>query len=175
MKRPLYRRMLIENLIPSIIAKGPVRGRQERSLILQQDGATSHIKEDDAQFRAALEAANFNNLKVLTQPANSPDLNVLDLGFFNALQGYNNTVQAENSETLIKSVQASFQAYPHHKLNRVFLTLQSVMNEIIDIYGDNDYKLPHMGKEKMEREGTLPVSFGSHGRGVFAGLQPIDD
>ena len=32
-----------------------------------------------------------------------------------------------------------------------------VMNEILKDQGSNDYKLPHMGKEKLEREGQLPI------------------
>jgi hypothetical protein len=30
------------------------------------------------------------------------------------------------------------------------------MNEIIKIYGENDYKIPHLNKDRLEREGTLP-------------------
>ena len=32
-----------------------------------------------------------------------------------------------------------------------------VMNEIIKSNRDNDFKLPHMNKAKLEREGNLPL------------------
>mmetsp|Transcript_20119 Transcript_20119/g.43378 ORF Transcript_20119/g.43378 Transcript_20119/m.43378 type:complete len:361 (+) Transcript_20119:486-1568(+) len=87
----------------------------------------------------------------------SPDLNVLDLGFLNALQSFNDGAPNNNRE-LITCVEKALQDYPTHKLNRVFLTLKAVMNEIVDSHGANEYKLPHMNKERLEREGTLPLT-----------------
>ena len=43
-------------------------------------------------------------------------------------------------------------------LNRVFVTLQSCLNEIIDCDGGNQHKIPHMNKDRLERLGQLPVS-----------------
>ena len=43
----------------------------------------------------------------------------------------------------------------HHD---VFLTLQRVIQESHTVAGDNTYKLPHMGKNKLRREGKLPIS-----------------
>lgn len=43
-------------------------------------------------------------------------------------------------------------------LNKVFLTLQGCLTEIMKVQGHNKYKLPHMGKDRLLREGTLPVS-----------------
>ena len=31
------------------------------------------------------------------------------------------------------------------------------MNEIIDHDGENDYKIPHMGKDQLERQERLPI------------------
>jgi hypothetical protein len=42
------------------------------------------------------------------------------------------------------------------KINRIWLTYQTCLNEIIKQHGGNDYKIPHMDKEKLEREGRLP-------------------
>jgi hypothetical protein len=36
-------------------------------------------------------------------------------------------------------------------------TLQSIYDSIIIAHGDNQYTITHMGKDKMEREGTLPM------------------
>ena len=57
---------------------------------------------------------------------------------------------------MIKSVEKAYGEYPYRKLNRVWLTLQSCLNMIIKYDGGNNYKIPHMGKESMERRGFLP-------------------
>ena len=41
-------------------------------------------------------------------------------------------------------------------MNRTWLTLQSVFNQIILCSGDNDYDIEHLSKEKLERAGQLP-------------------
>ena len=32
------------------------------------------------------------------------------------------------------------------------------LNEVIKHHGDNKYKVPHMNKRKLEREGRLPIT-----------------
>lgn len=44
----------------------------------------------------------------------------------------------------------------------MWLTLMQVMNAIIEDDGRNDFKLPHMGKAKLEREGRLPTVLEVH-------------
>ena len=55
---------------------------------LQQDGAKSHILEDDVEFKEAVEEIGLN-LTVFMQSPNSPDTNILDLGFFRAIKSFN--------------------------------------------------------------------------------------
>ncbi|KAF0720172.1 Aste57867_495 [Aphanomyces stellatus] len=44
------------------------------------------------------------------------------------------------------------------RLNHAFLSLQACLIETLKIFGDNVYKIPHLGKEKIERIGCLPES-----------------
>ena len=122
---------------------------------LQQDGAKSHILEDDVEFKEAVDEIGLN-LTMFTQSPSSPDTNILDLGFFRAIQSFNNDCPA-NEEELIKSVEKAYGEYPYRKLNHVWLTLQSCLNMIIENDRGNNYKIPHMGKESMERRGLLPL------------------
>ena len=149
--RDVYCEYLIEKFLPAVKEKWPTRNARIR---LQQDGAKSHILEDDVEFREAVEEIGLN-LTVFTQSPNSPDTNILDLGFFTAIQSFNDDCPA-NEEELIKSVEKAYGEYPFRKLNRVWLTLQSCLNMIIENDGGNDYKIPHMGKKSMERRGLLP-------------------
>ena len=57
---------------------------------------------------------------------------------------------------MIAMVKESYDSYDLHKLNRIWLSHQACMNEIIDSGGSNDYKLPHLNKDRLEREGELP-------------------
>ena len=105
-------------------------------------------------FNDALEE-NGVNAGLYTQSANSPDVNLFDLGFFRAIQSFNDAVP-RNKEELIKAVGEAYDNYPKEKINRTWLTLQCCFNQIITHHGDNDYNIDHIAKEKLERNGNLP-------------------
>ena len=121
---------------------------------LQQDGAKSHILEDDVEFKEVVDEIGLN-LTMFTQSPNLPNTNILDLGIFRAIQLFNDDCPA-NEEELIKLVEKAYGEYPYRKLSRVWLTLQSCLNMIIENDGGNDYKILHMGKESLDRRGLLP-------------------
>ena len=149
--RDVYREYLIQKLLLAVKEKWP---RNNARIRLQQDGAKSHILEDDVEFKEAVQQIGLN-LTVFTQAPNSPDTNILDLGFFRAIQSFNDACP-DNEEELIKSVEKAYGEYPWCKLNFVWLTLQSCLNKIIEHDGGNDYKILHMGKESLWRRGRLP-------------------
>ena len=95
-------------------------------------------------------------IEFYAQPPNSPDTNILDLGLFNALQSAYWSHAPKNSADIIKMVEQTYKDYPWQKIDRVFVTLQSIFDSIIVAHGDNTYSITHMNKDKMEREGTLP-------------------
>ena len=144
---------LIEKVIPAIHAKWP---QGMRTIIIQQDNAKPHIDCNNAEFMQAASKDGFD-IRLICQPPNSPDLNVLDLGFFRSIQDLQHEKAPTTIEELVAAVKQSFDEYPVEKLNRVFLTQQTCMKEIMKFKGDNDYKIPHMGKDRLEREGTLPL------------------
>ena len=141
-------------MLPAIVEKWPWTDRLSRKIWIQQDGAESHINIDNEEFREAIQDQELN-AGLYTQAANSPDVNLLDLGFFRAIQSFNNAAP-KNKEELIQSVQHAYTTYPRKRLNPTWLTLQSVFNEIILCNGDNDYNIKHLSKEKLERSGQLP-------------------
>jgi hypothetical protein len=151
--KDVYRNLLEDELIPALLLKWPRGGN--RTIRIQQDGAKAHLPEDDEWFNGSLEEVGLN-AKLYTQPANSPDLNVLDLGFFRAIQSANDEVSRDEL-TLITHVQRAYDLFPREKINHCWLTLQSCFNEIIEAHGGNDYKIVHMGKERLERNGQLPL------------------
>ena len=152
--KDVYRDLLITKLIPAIVEKWPITDRNSRKIFIQQDGAKNHIREDDKLFNNAL-AENGVNAELYTQSPNSPDVNLLDLGFFRAIQSFNDAAP-KNKEELIKSVGEAYDNYPKEKLNRTWLTLQCCFNQIITHHGDNDYNIDHIAKERLEQNGNLP-------------------
>ena len=92
------------------------------------------------------------------QPPNLPDLNVLDLGVFRALQSMQWKEEAKNMDEMVQRVLNVFQNWPSQRLDNTFLTLQCVMNQVIECLGNNDYKLEHMNKKRLEKLGELPRS-----------------
>ena len=147
----VYCEYLIQKFIQAVKEKWPTcNGR----ILFQHDGAKSHILEDDVEFKEVVNEIGLN-LTMFTQSPNSPDTYILDLGFFRAIQSFNDDCPA-NEEELTKLVEKAYGEYPWSKLNRVWLTLQSCFNMIIENDGGNDYKISHMGKESLDRRGLLP-------------------
>jgi hypothetical protein len=149
--KEVYRDFKCNKVIPAIQQKWPLFHRSV-AIKIQQDNAKPHlIRNDDPQLQAAV-AATGMNITLINQPPNSPDTNVLDLGYFNAIQSLQ---QKKHTNT-----KDSFVELNRHTLNKVFLTHQQVLEQIILCGGGNNCKLPHMGKERLLRQGQLPVSIG---------------
>ena len=82
----------------------------------------NHIHEDGKLFNDALEE-NGVDAELYTQAANSPDVNLLDLGFFRAIQSFNDAAP-RNEEELIEAVSEAYNKYPREKINQTWLMFQ---------------------------------------------------
>ncbi|CAM9553719.1 unnamed protein product, partial [Heterosigma akashiwo] len=150
-----YKQIVIDKVLPVLRAGCPwslshYPNGQPKVLYIQDDGAGAHSKlAEDPEFIAACTAGGFH-FQLLRQPSQSPDLNVLDLGFFNHLQSLTWRRRIFKSpEGLIKAVCRAWLDSPNEALNDVYLTLQSSMTATIEVAGDNNYKLfPHMFKAR---------------------------
>ena len=150
-----YRCFLIDKLLPAI--KATCLANSATCIRIQQDNARPHIGPTDVEFTAAAERLELNT-RLVCQPPNSPDLNVLDLGFFTSIQALQYEEAPSNIDELIDVVQSSFDKLKKNTLNNVFLTLQKVMEACIMCDGNNTYKLPHINKARLKRLGELPNS-----------------
>jgi hypothetical protein len=59
--------------------------------------------------------------------------------------------------SFVAQVNESLAEYPHQKLNRIWLSHQACMREIIKRKGSQHYDVPHLKKKTLERQGRLPV------------------
>jgi len=55
-------------------------------------------------------------------------------------------------------VEKAFDDYKVNISNRIFLTHQSCMSEILRVKGGQHYPIPHLKKASLERRGLLPVT-----------------
>ncbi|XP_076903051.1 uncharacterized protein LOC143558005 [Bidens hawaiensis] len=152
--KEVMRSWLIDKVIPAIRDKWP--HGDMGPIFIQQDNARPHINIDDEQFIQEASRGGFD-IRLCFQPPNNPDLNVLDLGFFRAIQSLQEQEVLGSIDELVHAVQTSFDKMSSHELNNVFLTLQTCMKEIMKVHGINNYQTPHIGKGKLERQGRLPL------------------
>lgn len=61
---------------------------------MQQDNARPHNVNDDPELIAACTADGWD-IRLVNQPPNSPDTNILDLGFFNSIQSLQDPYDSE--------------------------------------------------------------------------------
>ncbi|XP_074288192.1 uncharacterized protein LOC141613358 [Silene latifolia] len=142
-------------IIPTIKAKWPANA--SKIIFIQQDNARPCIPDLDPDFRVAATSDGFD-IHLVFQPPNNPDLNINDLGFFRSLQTLQNDEVASTVDELVNNVMTAFIDHESMKLNFNYLTLQSVIVEIMNCRRHNDFKIPHMSKESLLRQGILPTN-----------------
>ncbi|XP_042003778.1 uncharacterized protein LOC121752748 [Salvia splendens] len=126
-----------------------------KDIYIQQDNATPHIAATDAEFQAVAKSDGFY-IQLICQPPNSPDTNILDLGFFRAIQSLQHEKPCKTVDELVGNVCSSFTELSPQTLNKVFLSLQACLTEILHCRGGNGYKVPHINKDRLHRNGGLP-------------------
>jgi hypothetical protein len=150
--RDRMREFMVNKVIPAIHERWPDEGK---TIYIQRDNAPSHVKPDDEALLNAISITG-RDIRILQQPPNSPDMNILDLGFFRSLQSFTDQLNPIIIDQLIEGVIAEFNKYEVEKINRIFLTLQSCMIQVIRLRGGNWYKIPHMNKGGLLLQNALP-------------------
>ncbi|KAF7150250.1 hypothetical protein RHSIM_Rhsim02G0188400 [Rhododendron simsii] len=142
--KEITRSSLIEKVLPAIRSKWPRSGAVE-TIYLQQDNAGPHIHGSDPKFLEAASRDEFD-MHLSFQPPSSPDMNVLDLGFFRLIQSLQHQQASSTIDQLVGAAEKSFEELSPDNLDHVFLSLQASMIEVMKVYGDDNYKLPQIGK-----------------------------
>ncbi|XP_074287904.1 uncharacterized protein LOC141613067 [Silene latifolia] len=146
--KQVTKEMVINKVLPAIKAKWP--SNYSKNIMIQQDNVRPHITNKDADFKRAATEDEWN-IEFSYQPPNSPDLNVLDLGFFRAIQSLQQKKKSKVVSELVENTTKAFDDLEVIKLNYVFITLQACMLEIMQLKGGNDYPVPHMHKSKLAK------------------------
>ncbi|XP_057803452.1 uncharacterized protein LOC131018765 [Salvia miltiorrhiza] len=75
-----------------------------------------------------------------------------------AIQSLQTESMSTNVDGLVNVVINSLNELSPTTLNKVFLSLQSCMVEILKVKGRNRYKIPHLGKDALIRQDMLPLN-----------------
>ncbi|XP_065195838.1 uncharacterized protein LOC135827237 [Sycon ciliatum] len=121
-----------------------------QSLLYQHDGARPHTaKENHRAFACQSKTKGFS-LCVVTQPAQSPDVDVNDLAFFNSLQSDVSLVAKENRQELLAAILDCWREYPAEKMESVWRCLHNSYHGILESGGGNEYPR-HRGSRTAHR------------------------
>ncbi|XP_057550474.1 uncharacterized protein LOC130828524 [Amaranthus tricolor] len=148
------RSMLIQQLIPAILGKWPSEGPS--IILIQQDNARVHITNDDPIWQQHNRQGGLTFI-LTQQPPNSPDCNILDLGFFRSIQSLMHKKMPKNITEIIIAVEDAFGELHPKTLSNVWISLQHHLSEILKVKGSNDYIQPHFGKKVEEDNGRLRI------------------
>ena len=145
--------MILDNPFPAILGKWPAW--EQRTIRIQLDNAPLHSKPGKLGKRIAERLAKYSttvgrDINFVTQPANSPNLNTLNLAFFRAIQSLQYQKPAKNLNKMIEIVHKAYADLPLEDVcKNVWKMAQLVMNQVLLCNGGNNYKLPHIGKLKI--------------------------
>mgnify|MGYP000187147047 CR=1 FL=1 len=114
-----FRDMLTGLVLPAILNEfRTAECNRFDEIIIQQDSAPAHMCPRDHKWMQMLTDMGLEEkTKLATQPANSPDLNMNDLGFFNALQSMCCCTTPRNEVGLIEMVEQTHRDCPLNKIN----------------------------------------------------------
>lgn len=98
--RDVCKEYLLTHVIPAIKEKWPRKDRH-KPIFIQQDNARAHVPSSDPDILAAGMADGWC-IRLIHQPANSPDFNVLDFVLFTSIQApqYRHPIYANRPRSL---------------------------------------------------------------------------
>ncbi|CAM9411190.1 unnamed protein product [Discosporangium mesarthrocarpum] len=109
-----YKKIMIDDGIPVIKVEMP--RPPGHTIFMHKDGAKPHTNRGVME---AIQADAENRIILETQPFNSPDLSVVDLGFFHYIQQLKKDVGVTTAEGLVEATLEAFDISPRETLEGV--------------------------------------------------------
>ena len=100
-----HEKMMIEHVLPALKEKWP--GSKKETIYIQMDNVKPHTQAVDRRFHEAAKEGGWD-IRIRRQPAKSPDVNTLDLGFFNSIQSLQYQTTPKNLFELVDSTKKAF-------------------------------------------------------------------
>ena len=121
---------------------------------IQQDGARPHTANGTIEDLVAGGTGDGFVPIIVTQPPNSPDLNIHDLGFFASLKVDVKRIctHCTSREEMMVNVMKAFEEYPREKIDGIWACWYNNLRSVMACDGGNDYKQAHNGGKRRQRE-----------------------
>jgi hypothetical protein len=153
----VYRNLLKTKVFPAIREKMWWKklgnGHDAGPIYVQQDGATPHTAAaNEAFFQQERRKRGFD-IRVVTQPAQSPDLNFNDCSFFRSMHTRVRVKKHSNLDELGENILAAYREFPVTTLEHCWQVLSRNIQFIIKNLGDNNYKALRTKERTRRRQG----------------------
>ena len=121
---------------------------------IQQDGARPHAANGTIDDLVAGGTGEGFTPVIVTQPPNSPDLNINDLGFFASLKVDVKRIctHCTSRDEMMANVVKAFEEYPRDKIDGIWACWFNNLRSVMSCDGGNDYRQAHNGGKKRKRE-----------------------
>jgi hypothetical protein len=145
--------MLCVHILPAIAERMTRRGRNG-VVWVQMDNAKPHAKvADDPRVKQTIKELK-RDIRLIYQPTQSPDLNVLDLALFHSFKKRALKLPSHNIEEVMRVMTDVYEKYPEENLERAFSSFQATMLRILEHGGSNKFDPPHWHAEQGVARGA---------------------
>ena len=144
---------------------------------VRMDNAKPHIGKDNVEQLNIWARDRQINVSFVLQPAQSSDLNLLDLCIFKGLSlaANNYDVHSKTVDHILYNVMHTFEVYPADTIARAVALQFSVYREVLKAHGDNNYELPHSNIRKRQKAGDEEIDFNVQKEVVLSAAKWIID
>lgn len=150
--------LLATQILPAIKQKLPRHLQTSGPVFVQLDSQHLRLPADDPVVPEQGSTDGWT-MRLQYQPPYSPDLVVLDHGFFKFIEAAVKDRRPETVEQLVDAVDRAFAEMPKRHVNDAFLALQKAMEATMLVRGSNCFELEgNPGKRSLQLDGSLPVS-----------------
>ncbi len=135
--------------------------KKGEKILVRQDGAPVHNGGGNVDFFKEHGKKHGWNIQLDTQIAQSPDVNVLDIGVFRSLQSRSEEFRIESKSVsdLVARVKKTFMSYPWQTLDNCWAVLHENYRLIRMHDGGNNFLSAHSGIRRRVSQGLDPVNY----------------
>ena len=135
--------------------------KKSEKITIRQDGAKPHTAGDNMEYFAVQGQLYGWNIVVDTQCAQSPDVNLLDIGVFRSMQSRSEEYRVESNSVadLVARVKKTFDTFPWQTLDNCWAVLHEHYRLVRMMEGGNKFPNPHSGIRRRVSKGLDPVNY----------------
>lgn len=143
-----YKKLFLNFVIPAMGENFPSSLSQKN--IVYHSSASPHNIAYDGEILMACD--DCPTIDITLQPANSPDFNVLDLGFFSLIYSFPDHLNARKIDVLVSALSEDFHETIYMILDRVQFSLQMCLQEVMKDVERNGYRISHSDKSQVSSQ-----------------------